>query len=96
MSCLNLRKGPSKKYPIITCVAGNDHNTEGEVRVKVLSHKENWAKVEVTTWIMDQTIKEEEFEDGPCSSILKSKRIGWFKVVDDSGFPNLWYASGGY
>jgi hypothetical protein len=94
-SCLNIRTGPSIRFPVITCVHGNDINSQGESHMTIIESKGPWAKVEVITERIDNSITE-EVEDGPCPSILVKRNIGWLRAVDKNGFPNIWYSISGY
>jgi hypothetical protein len=98
MSCLNLREGPSTDFPIIACVPGNDHcnDYDGEIHINILDKEAIWVHVEAVAEIIDPKYKDEESADGPCPDLVVSRRIGWMKAVDISGFPNLWYAYPGY
>ena len=89
--CLNLRKEPSIESELIECIYGNYESKfqEGVTHMKIIDYKSVWAKVEVCTYIYQEG-------DEDCPSKLKSKRVGWLKAIDQSGFPNIWYSVAGY
>ncbi len=87
--CLNLRDGPNTESNLIECLYGNKLVNEGITHMKILDHEGLWAKVEVTTMIYD-------IDDDDCPSKLKTKRSGWLKAIDNSGFPNIWYSVSSY
>lgn len=88
-NCLNLRKEADVNSVKIDCVRGNDWPIDGINHMKILEQKGDWAKVEVITMV-------EGPEEHDCPSLVKEKRIGWVKAIDESGFPNIWYSVSGY
>lgn len=85
-NCLNLRKGPSTSNPIIRCISDNKISGREFSHFSILETKKSWAKVEVVTYIMTDSAQSE------CDYSEHRKETGWIKVMDDNGFPNIWYS----
>lgn len=90
-SCLNLRRGPSKKFSKITCIPGNDWKTGDltHTHLKIIDFEGLWAKVKVTKYVFNKKLN--ETEEG-CMFDKVESVIGWVKAIDNSEFPNIWYS----
>ncbi|HEX5111667.1 MAG TPA: SH3 domain-containing protein [Saprospiraceae bacterium] len=93
--CLNIRKGPGLKFEIIGCVPSNQ-DQENESRIEILERNGDWAKVHVLNMkFVGEYPKQEEM--GPdwaaCPNTIISELTGWMKVVDENGFPKIWFSS---
>ncbi|MDX2249743.1 MAG: SH3 domain-containing protein [Bacteroidia bacterium] len=78
---LNLRKSPSTSGEKITSIKGDLY------MVKFTGKREGlWAEVEVTL-----------YDIHPCEGDAQeqNKWSGWIKLMDDKGFPNIWFYTGG-
>ena len=98
-TCLNIRTGPSTKYPSIGCVHSNELNPIGESRIELLEQKGLWARVHVVNlyYVGEDLSEDPEAEDWePCPNTVKSELTGWIKIVNEKGFPKIWFTMGGY
>ncbi|HEY1405473.1 MAG TPA: SH3 domain-containing protein [Spirochaetota bacterium] len=74
---LNLRNAPSATATKIVTM-----KTETFILKLTGKTKENWAEAEVV-----------EMDKNPCDGDAKEVNhyTGWVKIIDDKGFPNVWY-----
>ncbi len=87
-SCINLRITPHSKSEIIECVPGNDWNDELQTKMKVLEVSGDWAKLNIEFFEADG-----EDASGNCLTFRKIReQAGWVKMVNETGFPNIWYS----
>ena len=87
--CLNLRNNPSLESDIITCVYSNSPEREYITKIDIKRTNGNWAYVRVMICQYD----EENDESGEgCAFKVVEGYDGWIKAIDDSGFPNIWFA----
>ncbi|MEZ4773195.1 MAG: hypothetical protein R3D00_08430 [Bacteroidia bacterium] len=78
---LNLRKSPSPSGEKITSMKGDTY------LIAFTGNRQGlWAEVEVTL-----------YDIHPCEGDAKIQNTwkGWVKLMDDAGFPNIWYYTGG-
>ncbi len=87
-SCVNLRITPHSKSKIIECVPGNDWNDELQTEMKVLEVSADWAKLNIEFFEADG-----EDASGNCLTYRKIReQVGWVKMVNETGFPNIWFS----
>jgi hypothetical protein len=86
-SCLNLRAAPSKDSKIIKCVSKIvDDNRFHSVRIQ--EHQEAWAFIIVQEYVRIP----DNGESGEGSAFkVENEYRGWARVIDEKGYPNLWY-----
>ncbi len=89
-NCLNLREQPNVKSKKVRCIPGNDIHPTGYTSLNVLNQKGDWAFVQVMNYEW-----QEYDEEIDCGELI-NRDSGWVKVIDESGFPNLWYSQSGY
>jgi hypothetical protein len=78
---MNLRAGPGTQYDRLVTLKGDRYSIELTGQTD-----ERWAEVEVI-----------ENTAHPCEggSPTGRKWTGWLKLIDDKGFPNIWYYTRG-
>ena len=92
-SCLNLRADPSISGRKILCAMGNDWHKKYETLIKLVRIKGDWAHVVYSEL---HPAKDYPTNDEDCYSVVKNKQTGWLKLVDEKGFPNVWFAVSSY
>jgi len=91
-SCLNLRAEPSRKGKLIKCISKNV-NENAFHKISIQHHKEDWAFIVVQECIADPD--NADFGEG-CGYKVQNEIRGWTKVIDDKGYPNLWFSFSKY
>jgi hypothetical protein len=86
-SCLNLRAGPTKDSQIIKCISKNVNDNRFH-RVSIQHHEEAWAFIIVQEYV--PIPDNGEYGEG-CAFKIEKEYRGWARVIDEKGYPNLWY-----
>lgn len=79
--CLNLRTGPSTEYKKLGCFI-EDRKSYIRLTGKTI---DNWAPVNV------YRIQEDNYYELLINNKYEKVISGYMKIIDDSGYPNLWY-----
>lgn len=91
-SCINLRSAPTVKSEKILCVLGNDWKSGNKIWMSIINTKNNWAYVRVQLLSLDDELNSIEDYHECLQFKIDKEYLGWVKMVDDSGFPNIWYS----
>ena len=93
-NCLNLREQPSIASIKIFCVPGNDWSYQDLSTMQFIEARGDWAKFRVQLKkAVERSIDSEESE---CKYQIIKELTGWFKIVDENGFPNIWFSVTAY
>lgn len=92
-NCLNLRRRASIDSEVLTCIPGNDWAGEKHTHFDILDWEGFWAFVEAKTYAYNEAL--DEAGEGCGYEVVESK-VGWVKAIDDTGFPNIWFAVSSY
>lgn len=87
-SCLNVRNEPSTSGKIVKCISKNV-NDNAFHSVSIQYHQEAWAFIIVKEFVA--ILDNGEFGEG-CAYKVQNEFRGWAKVIDDKGYPNLWFS----
>jgi hypothetical protein len=89
--CVPLFESGDDQSEMIKCIYGN--KTEGKTysELKILEFKDGWARVKVLEWQSDH-IDHPTAEE--CKGLKKEVADGWMKVINEKGFPLIWFAVG--
>lgn len=87
-SCLNLRAEPSINGKLIKCISKNVSENAFH-HITIQRHKEAWAFIVVQECV--STPDNVDFGEG-CGYKVQNEIRGWAKVIDDKGYPNLWFS----
>ena len=90
-SCLNLRKEPTATSEKITCVPGNDWESELKTRIKIKKTEGSWALVEVAYLKRKKSVCDPEAEWCCDEYPVQYTKQGWIQFIDARGFPNIWF-----
>ena len=92
-TCLNIWSGHSVNSSIIGCVHSNDNHPIGESRIEVIEQKNEWIKIRaINLYYVDDPGKEKGPDWGACPNTIHSELTGWIKIVDEKGFPKIWFS----
>jgi hypothetical protein len=97
-SCLNLRSRASSDSSIIKCIPPNifsssENPNRGYKKIEIKNYQGNWALVDAIYYMPDP--EHDESGEG-CVFKEISRTSGWIKVIDESGFPNIWFSVTSY
>ncbi len=97
-SCMRLRASAGLNAQIIECISSNDFPDPGAFNYIQLKRMEgDWAYVEVIVHNKPLDHKEDEGYFGSDGCWPTSRSVsGWMKIIDDDGYPNLWYPVSAY
>jgi len=93
-SCLNLRVYPSLDSTIVTCLLNNEMNHNTLTHIDLLEIRDDWARVLVREFVSSIDVNNPDGTE--CSFQVVKEFIGYVKVLDDKGRPNIWYAVSAY
>lgn len=86
-SCLNLREEPSTNSTILKCLTKNVSSRKFH-RISIQHFREAWAFIIVQEYV---AIPDNgDFGEG-CAFKVENEYRGWSKIVDEKGYPSLWY-----
>lgn len=85
--CLNLRKERSVDSEVVTCIPNNTTDVEYS-EIQIIENRDVWAyvKYQKLEWYEDH-----EGYDGGCHYKVVNQAYGWIKVIDERGYPNIWF-----
>jgi hypothetical protein len=89
-SCLNVRTEPSTNGKVVRCISRNINDIKFH-RISIEYHKEAWAFITVNEYASDSG----DVGEG-CQYKLLNEFRGWAKLIDDKGYPNLWFSVTNY
>ena len=86
-SCLNLRKERSVDSEVVICIPNNTTDLEYS-EVQIIENRDAWAYVKY------QKLVQYEDHGGSgdgCHYKVVKEAYGWIKVIDEKGYPNIWF-----
>lgn len=90
--CLKLMSEPNTSSAVVSCLKCNNRADFGKItHIEILSVSNGWANV------IAREYKRMDFDgvsdDGNgCNFKVENEYLGYIKVLDDFGRPNMWYA----
>jgi hypothetical protein len=88
-SCLNLRTDATVDSKIIKCISKNVDDRKFH-RIDIEYHSGAWAFIVVNEFVIEPNQGE------GCHYKLQNETRGWAKIIDDKGYPNLWFSVTNY
>lgn len=86
-SCLNLREEPSINSKILKCFSKNVSGRKFH-KISIQHFREAWAFIIVQEYVA--IADNENFGEG-CGFKVENEYRGWSKIIDEKGYPNVWY-----